>query len=417
MKRVATAAAGLLASIFWWTGAGAIDSSIGSQPRSWDGYYIGANAGYLRATARWSDGFGFTTGDFSGDGTAIGLTAGKNWQNGRWVYGIEGDISLAELRAESNAFPCFPLDCRSDLSSFATLRGRLGYLFKPNLLLFGTAGIAAANLDHGNFLFSSAKNTGFGFVVGAGIEKRIAPQWTVKAEYLFARIDGGEACSAAICLISVENDKFDAHVFRIGLNRHFGQSGAEPLPVAVANRWTGFYAGVFIGHAQAETEWVFPPGVTSGPFDGEGTLGGVNAGFNWQSGRWVYGVEADAAFANINVSLFGFLETNISQLFTFRGRLGYLATPGVLVYATGGIAAAPMKFSFAGLQTASSVEIAPAIGGGLEVQLARNWTVKGEYLYIAFGSAESCGALCFPVTLTSDHIDVHLFRFGVNRYF
>lgn len=414
MVRVGTAAAALLTSAIAWTSAGAVEANI--APRSWDGYYIGVNAGYLRANASWSDNFGFTTGDFSGSGTAIGLTAGKNRQRGRWVYGIEGDLSLAELRAESFALACFPISCRSDLTSLATLRGRLGYLYAPDLLVFGTAGAAAAGLDHGNFFFSSAKNTAFGFTVGAGVEKRIAPQWTVKAEYLFVHIGGNEACSASLCLVSVENDKFQAHVFRVGLNRHFGQSSPVTMPPASQNRWTGFYAGAFTGYARADTEYVFPLGATTGRFDGDGMLGGVNLGYNWQNGRWVYGVEGDASFVAVKASFFGALETEISQLFTLRGRAGYLVMPGTLLFASGGVAAAPMKFSLFGLGTASSLEFAPVVGAGLEVRLSGNWTVKGEYLFAAFGSADPCGVLCAGL-VSSDYLNLSQLRVGINRYF
>jgi len=204
MRRVSAAVAGIFASVFWWGTAGAIDTNIGPQFRGWDGFYIGVNAGYIHANTRWSDPFGFTSGDFSGASNALGITVCKNWQNGRWVYGVEGDWSFSELQAATyGAISCFPLNCQTDLNAIATLRGRVGYLLNPNLLLFGTAGLAAAKFTHGNILFSSAKNTGIGYALGGGIEAKVAPLWTVKAEYIFASIDGGKACDIAFCFVGV----------------------------------------------------------------------------------------------------------------------------------------------------------------------------------------------------------------------
>jgi outer membrane immunogenic protein len=420
MRRVIAVVAGLLASIFGWTAASAIDTSIKPKSRNWDAFYVGLNAGHIRANARWTDQFGFTTGDFSNEGTSLGFTVGKNWQSGLWVYGVEGDLARSILRAEVPAFVCFPLNCQSELTSLATLRGRIGFLLSPDILVFGTAGLAAGNLRHGNFLFASANNTALGYAAGAGVEARVSQNWTLKAEYIFVDLDGGEACGTAICFVSIQNDKFNAHAFRVGLNWHFDQSSAPQQHVVPVAQWNGFYAGVVFGYGQVDTEWsdsFF--GTTSGPFDGKGGVGGLNAGFSWQLGRWVYGVEGDAAFAKIkteNCCLT--IESQIQHLYTLRGRLGYLVTPTTLLYATGGVAAASVKHGFAGLQTASALQIGSAVGAGLELQLAQNWTIKGEYLLIKFKDTEACGFfICFPTTLTSDYLDVQMVRFGLNRYF
>jgi outer membrane immunogenic protein len=101
----------------------------------------------------------------------------------------------------------------------------------------------------------------------------------------------------------------------------------------------------------------------------------LNAGFNWQSGRWIYGFEGDAVFtsiksSNANSVCFCFpAETEITHILSFRGRVGYLVMPNTLVFVSGGIAAANMKFGIVGLQTGSAVEAGPAVGAGIEVQV------------------------------------------------
>jgi outer membrane immunogenic protein len=91
--------------------------------------------------------------------------------------------------------------------------------------------------------------------------------------------------------------------------------------------WQGLYAGVHIGFG-----------------DGDGVLGGGQLGYNWQSGRVVYGVEADFAVSSIEeevraCSAFACAHASASLdwLATVRGRVGFLIDPRILAYATAGI--------------------------------------------------------------------------------
>jgi outer membrane immunogenic protein len=93
--------------------------------------------------------------------------------------------------------------------------------------------------------------------------------------------------------------------------------------------WRGAYAGVHAG------------------FGEDGAVGGGQIGYNWQSGRIVYGVEADFSLSSIeeeeSVCLGGacaFASASLDWLATFRGRVGYLVSPGVLAYATAGFGVA-----------------------------------------------------------------------------
>ncbi len=423
MKRVGVTVAAFVASIFFWTAANAIDTNIG--PRwNWSGYYIGMTAGYASAGARWTDEFGFTNGNFSGQGTTLGLTGGRNWQNGRWVYGLEGDLSYTNFFADSSDFfLCFP-DCRTQLTSFATLRARMGYLLNPDLLIYGTAGIIVGKFQHGNVVFTSATNTEVGAVVGFGLERKVAQQWTLKAEYLFAPMNGGTACDVSICGLAIENDKFNLHVFRLGLNRHFGGTGnADETSNLPAFSWAGFFVSVFAGYGQGQSEWIDDFfGFNSGRFNGTGALVGLGAGYNWVAGRWVYGLEGDAAITSIKATISQDClcfpgETQVTNLFTFRGRAGYLVTPNTLAFVTGGVALASLKHTITDIQTGLGIQPGLTVGAGVEIRAFQNWTVKGEYLFAAFGDSEACGLfVCFG-SLTSSYMNVHIGRLALNRYF
>lgn len=220
---------GIIASVFLWHGAIAGEADV-SAPRyrnaapapMWEGFYFGVAAGYGRSQTNWVDAIGFQTGDFRGSGATLGVTGGHNWQSGRWVYGVEGDISYANISATSqDLFLCFPIGCTTELSLLSTFRARLGYLHAPHTLFYVTAGLAAGTLKHGNALFQSATSTEFGWTIGAGIEKQISNVWAVKGEYLYVELNGSEACSAAVCLVQVNNDYYAVHLFRLGFNRHF----------------------------------------------------------------------------------------------------------------------------------------------------------------------------------------------------
>jgi outer membrane immunogenic protein len=90
--------------------------------------------------------------------------------------------------------------------------------------------------------------------------------------------------------------------------------------------WQGLYAGVHIGFG-----------------DGDGVLGGGQLGYNWQSGRVVYGFEADFAVSSIEEEVracssfaCAHASASLDWLATVRGRVGYLIDPRILAYATAG---------------------------------------------------------------------------------
>jgi len=84
----------------------------------------------------------------------------------------------------------------------------------------------------------------------------------------------------------------------------------------------------------------------------QGFTGGVQAGYNLQSGSTVFGLETDFNAFDLDKSRSAALpsvtgtgsifhpETTVDThwLLTFRGRLGWTVTPTVLLYATGGLA-------------------------------------------------------------------------------
>ena len=230
--------------------------------------------------------------------------------------------------------------------------------------------------------------------------------------------------------------------------------------------WTGFYAGVNAGYSWGNVAAVDPgstqydfnfgpfpsrlgefliPGLSApaalgeARFQSNGFLGGGQAGYNFQFNPWLaLGVEADmqgsrvsgqgsfvgastcCAFNSVFITVDNaWAATSITRqvdwLGTVRGRFGYLVTPTLLAYATGGLAYAGVTASTTHIQTFtttvttrnspgnpvirplasfmgaggySDTRVGWTVGGGLEWMFWPNWSAKVEYLYYDLGAMQ-----------------------------
>jgi outer membrane immunogenic protein len=241
-----------------------------------------------------------------------------------------------------------------------------------------------------------------------------------------------------------------------------------PPPAPVWN-WTGFYIGSNVGGIWNDTrDDVDPTGcflnaacigaanVALNPLrsdsvrlNGSGFTGGGQAGFNWQSGKFVGGIEADINFSGINdgsfinrpvaaplIGNFIHSETDKLQWFgTVRGRAGFTVTPSFLVYATGGLAFGQVKSVSATAFTATTdvyagtldeTRVGYAVGGGGEWMIAPQWSIKAEYLFMDLGKSsytQAClTAVCTafiqsPTYQTDLHNRYNIGRIGLNYHF
>jgi outer membrane immunogenic protein len=176
----------------------------------------------------------------------------------------------------------------------------------------------------------------------------------------------------------------------------------EEVPVAVSYDWTGAYIGAHVGYAWANTNvteldnYSFSDldGDTEFDFDSDGIIGGVFGGFNWQSGQFVYGVEADISASDIDNTVDNTMNpgtnesftTNIDWFGTVRGRLGY-AVDRFLPYVTGGVAFGDIESSYndpedSSFAVASETVFGWTIGAGAEYALTDQWSLRAEYLYV-----------------------------------
>jgi outer membrane immunogenic protein len=239
--------------------------------------------------------------------------------------------------------------------------------------------------------------------------------------------------------------------------------------IPTAYDWTGFYVGANGGGSfgRAKTDFAFPGfPVVSGQDNINGMLAGGQAGYNWQfSPKLVFGVEGDLQWARQSgeldiadgpfctttivriqttscVAANATLEQRLSWFGTLRGRVGVLASPEWMFYATGGLAfgeiennvtianVATVTTSLNGVPLGTATAVATAagsanndrigwtIGAGTEFVLHGAWTAKFEYLYVDYGTFSNTYTLAgAPVLTTSTHMIDNVLRFGLNYRF
>jgi outer membrane immunogenic protein len=183
--------------------------------------------------------------------------------------------------------------------------------------------------------------------------------------------------------------------------------------------WTGFYVGLNAGYGFGKASVANNVGST-GDFNVNGAVFGATAGYNFQTGTWVWGLEGDIDYSGMKGSSTAFCvpacTVSNSWLGTARARLGYAGWNNWLPYLTGGAAFGNVKFEQAGTVD-SKTKIGWTAGVGVEYALLTNWSVKAEYLYADLGKATCAAPACNPGADVTTTFKANLVRLGVNYRF
>lgn len=199
---------------------------------NWTGPYIGIVGGYGWGHSNQTDpGIPVLVilpagdGSFDVHGGIIGGTFGYNWQQGPWVFGVEGDYSWADISGSSStcgASSGLPHSCGTKLESLGTLRGRVGYAVGPtgNWLPYVTGGLAVGEINAwDDFMPASGSDFRAGWTVGGGLEVGITQNWTAKVEYLY--VDLGSKQMFDVVPGVPETVSFTTNLIRGGINYRF----------------------------------------------------------------------------------------------------------------------------------------------------------------------------------------------------
>lgn len=178
-----------------------------------------------------------------------------------------------------------------------------------------------------------------------------------------------------------------------------------PPPPLLPCLWLGPYVG-----ANAGFQWTSNVGGLSP----SGVTGGIQGGYNWQNGPFVYGVESDFNLSNAGGTFADYKFSN-PWFATVRGRAGYVVNNVVFLYGTAGLAVGISTATRGGLSDTSG-HAGWTIGAGAEFALAPfgfgpNWSAKVEYLYLGL----SQGAV-LPASVSSS-FPSNVVRVGVNYHF
>ena len=164
--------------------------------------------------------------------------------------------------------------------------------------------------------------------------------------------------------------------------------------------WAGPYLGGNLGYSFGN--------VTNNITKPSGFSGGLQGGYNWQSGAIVFGLEGDIQFSTADDTFAPYKFSN-PWFGTARGRVGY-AMNDVLLYATGGLAFGQLKGQNL-LSTESHTTAGWTVGAGAEFAFAPKLSAKVEYLY---GSLSTNN---FFITGAPNGYNFGLVRAGINYHF
>jgi outer membrane immunogenic protein len=249
----------------------------------------------------------------------------------------------------------------------------------------------------------------------------------------------------------------------IGSAADLGSRPYSNAPVYVQSGfgWAGIYIGANVGYSWGTSSDTSTLNAGAGPAlftdikrsKMDGVVGGGQIGYNWQVQNWLLGVEGDfqgtgqrdihsstcptgvctAVFVGVPPILLPgpALPVSLSQQLdwfgTARVRGGFLVSPTVLLYATGGLAYGQVdsRSTILGATTSNIIRPGWTVGAGVEGVIVGDWTARLEYLYVDLGRVSDTfnSALVAPdgtslvVSNFNSHITDNIVRVGFNYKF
>lgn len=227
-----------------------------------------------------------------------------------------------------------------------------------------------------------------------------------------------------------------------------------PVVSMPAYSFTGFYAGVSGGYGResgsgklagpATHAGAFTQGDIYRPKRADGVVGGIQAGYNFQNGPLVLGIEADintglsssktkaktaSAQAPGSIDRDGravYSGNRLDWYGTVRPRIGLVAGERMMIYGTGGLAFGQVKSIKVGSGAAgnvitgsgSAMRTGWTLGGGVEYAILDNVSVRAEYDYVSLrGKNGRLAAGALPVAGRKNGMDFNVVRVGLNYKF
>ena len=225
---LAAAAAGASAALAADIPPTAYKAPVTAASFSWTGCALGLNAGVARVRTDNKDVLGATDlGTHAPAGAVGGAPLGCDYQVNPWVLGVTGLLDAADIKGGHD--DQFGNRWTTRTPWVGTLTARLGVTLTPMTLVYLKGGAAWTRADFvqefpiGTF-FAGKNFTRTGWAAGTGIERMVAPRWSVFADFTYMNFGGptDNFNRPGGGLTSAYAQKLDAEMISLGVNYRFG---------------------------------------------------------------------------------------------------------------------------------------------------------------------------------------------------
>lgn len=208
-----------------------------------------------------------------------------------------------------------------------------------------------------------------------------------------------------------------------------------PAPVVAVYNWSGFYIGANGGWGQSRNCWDFVTVggaiVADGCSSRSGGIIGGQLGYRWQTGGFVFGVEGQGDWADLNRTRLSLIDPTFSTrvktdaIGLITGQVGY-AWNAALLYVKGGAAVTGNRFEIldtatgTSLASADSTRWGAAVGVGFEYGFTPNWSIGAEYDHLFMGHSNNSFSVVNPIVagaLNRINQDVDMVTLRINYRF
>lgn len=192
------------------------------------------------------------------------------------------------------------------------------------------------------------------------------------------RVSRGAVLAAAVALAGLSaTPAYSADIYK---------PAAEPAytPPSAREVASGWFLGGLVGYGLADIDLSAAAG--NFDFEPDGAIGGGMLGWNYNTGRMLFGVEGDILAGDMEASqVFGgnTVNASVDWLAGLRARAGVYAAPGFLLFGTLGYGWADIDLPVTGATGGAGSEVFSGIqyGGGAEVALSERWNLRLDYIY------------------------------------
>lgn len=403
--------------------------SAGLTAHDWSGWHIGLSTGVgYGVSSAVSDDSGSFDGsapddraDINPSGMPVAALAGYDWQRGNFVFGLEGELGYLNT-SDSFWYPeGDDYFGQASYGLYGAASARLGYTF-GNTLVFARAGYLTTAFsdgygdvdDDGEDPNSSIYSTEplSAYVFGAGVSHAFSDRWVGRIEYDVMDFGSRSQDDPDGDTYLVSNTLQSVKISLIRqLGPRFSLAGIhEEMSQIPASDWSGWHVGAYGGFglgsslSDASIGDGYDGSVEGGKvyLEPNGSTYGIMAGYDWQNGNIVYGLEGEVGMLSGEDSIWHpngedyFGRVSYGAYGAVSARLGY-ALNDVLIYVKAGYLLSEYSHGYGDVDGgingtedsdtsiySSNPASALLLGSGISYAFNDNWAGMLEYNLLDF---------------------------------